>query len=148
MLGTAIAVTCLLWSGPLVEGHVHKAAHGGVMAHAGPYHLELVLADDAIELWVLDQDERVVRLPPGARVSLTFERPGLKLPPGFKVAPEPKVLDLPASGDRFSARPLPHFRNPAKVLVRAELRIAGKVHRADIACDTLDFKHRLLDREL
>jgi hypothetical protein len=141
---TAIAVAWLLWSGPLIDGHVHKAAHGGVIAHAGPYHLELVLADEAVEMWVLDQDERVVRLPADARLSLTFERPGQKLPPGYKV-PGPKVLPLSLSRDHFRARPLSDFRNPGRVLVRVELHIGGKVHRAEIDCGPLDFKHRLYD---
>jgi hypothetical protein len=145
----AIAAAFLVWSGPVVDGHVHRAAHGGVMAHAGPYHFELVLADDAVQLWVLDRDERTVRLPADARLSLTIERPGLKLPPGYKVRPEaPARLERAASGDHFRAPPQAHLRNPARVLVKAELTMAGKTYRAELPCEPLDFKHRLYDGEL
>lgn len=126
-----------VWTGPLVDGHVHKAPHAGVVAHAGAYHLELVVKDATIEVWLLDQNERVVRPVSGSSVSLTVNRALARPVKGTK-----RVV-LRWSGDHFESSfgldPLTGFS------ARALLVVGGKRLRANFTVTLLDLRHRLVD---
>ena len=41
-------------------GHQPKASHGGRIAEAGPYHLELVAKDTAIEVFLIGENDKPV----------------------------------------------------------------------------------------
>jgi hypothetical protein len=131
-----IAMALSLWSGPLVDGHVHKAPHSGVIAHAGPYHLELVISEDGEELWVLDKHERVLRPRAGTSLALTFEPSN---------APASKAVKLVLSDDHFTRRSTRGRVPCTKTLVRADLVIGGKTLHAVFVYNLLDFRHRLWD---
>jgi hypothetical protein len=40
--------------------HEPKASHGGRVAEAGPYHVELVAKDTAIEVFLIDENDKPV----------------------------------------------------------------------------------------
>jgi hypothetical protein len=126
-----------LWIGPLVDGHVHKVPHSGVIAHAGAYHLELVPKDRAIEVWLLDQREQVV--PPASRstLSLTFDRPLTRPVKGAKHVTLQLVRDHFESP--FGMEPITGFT------ARADLVVGGQKLRATFAVSLLDLRQRLDD---
>lgn len=150
---SALVVLLAGWAGPMVDGHVHKAANSGVIAHAGPYHVELVVLDDRVRLWVLDANERPVTLPASSRVTVKTDLP--LAPPSLgdhAVRPEATPggkgtlqLELQAVGDRFEA---PFDINRALVrgfTARIELRVAGRLLPAALSWTPLDARHRLDD---
>src|SRR5262245_35170479 len=92
------ALLLSLWLGPMVDGHVHKAPHGGVIAHAGPYHVEMFVSEDAIRVWILDDKEKVVPPPAGSALTLTVERESSNLEDKQLVR---TVLPLKLAADRF-----------------------------------------------
>jgi hypothetical protein len=139
---TAAIVALSVWSGQLVDGHVHRAPHSGVIAHAGAYHLELVLAEDGEQLWVLDESEQVVRPPAGARLSLTFEQ---LEPKPDRDAPAAKPLHLMPADDHFERLSARGRAPSTRTLVRAELLMGGKTLRALFVYTLLDYRHRLWD---
>jgi hypothetical protein len=127
-----------LWAGPLVDGHVHKAPHSGVIAHAGAYHLELVPKDRVIQVWLLDQRERIVPPASGATLSLDFDRPLSRPVKGAR------SIRLQWATDHFEAsfgmEPITGFT------ARAHLFVAGQRLRATFRVTLLDLRDRLDDR--
>src|SRR4051794_8253257 len=91
-----LLAAALLFAGQLVDGHVHTPPHGGVIAHAGPYHLETVVGPGFVDVWVLDGRLRVV--PPG----------------GHSLAATVRPLEGPAQTLTFAAHQ-DHFRAAAKL---------------------------------
>jgi hypothetical protein len=146
-----VMVLCT-WSGPLVDGHVHKAPHAGVIVHSGPYHLELVVQDLAIQVWLLDQAERVVRPPADASLVLTFDRP-VKGRIRFKAGqngvlaePGTNEVALVLVGDRFQATFTLERVVTTGFTAQAELRVGAKIFKSAFRWTPLDATHRLDDR--
>jgi hypothetical protein len=44
------------------EGQVEKGKHGGQMVSSGAYHVELVAKGDAVEVYVMDHDDKPVAI--------------------------------------------------------------------------------------
>ena len=137
----------------MVDGHVHKAPHSGVIAHVGPYHIELVARDATIEVWLLDQNERLVLPPENSRVFLKMNRP-IKGPIRFKVGGE--LLPAPAGADEVLLVPVGERYESAFDLervittgfkARAELRLATRTLPTEFEWTPLDARHRLDDRK-
>ncbi|MCK1513317.1 hypothetical protein IVB22_12215 [Bradyrhizobium sp. 190] len=51
-LGVALLATLPAYA------HEPKASHGGLLADAGPYHVELVAKDTAIEIFLIDENDK------------------------------------------------------------------------------------------
>jgi hypothetical protein len=51
-LGAALLATLPAYA------HEPKAAHGGRLADAGPYHVELIAKDTAIEIFLIDENDK------------------------------------------------------------------------------------------
>src|SRR6185503_18046080 len=49
-----------LLAGLPAHAHEPKASHGGRLAEAGPYHMELVAKDTAIEVYLIGQNDKPV----------------------------------------------------------------------------------------
>lgn len=130
---TTLAVLLAGWAGPMVDGHVHKAPHSGVIAHAGPYHIEVVITDTAMRIWLLDQKEQTVPPPAGSTIQVKADR-------GFR------ELVLRPAGERYEA-PFDLQRVLATgFLGRVELRLGSEKIRSEFRWSTLDARHRLDDR--
>lgn len=127
----ALAALVLLLGGQMVDGHVHKAAHGGVIAHLGRQHLEVLVDQHRIEAWLLDEKERP--LPPRGELRITLEIPG----------EAPRTLTLPAGETRYAA-PV-SLDLPPEMHIGAELRIGKQVRRVRFRWTVLDARHRLDD---
>ncbi len=56
-----VAVTALVMAIP-VQAHDAQGKHGGRVADAGDYHVELVSKGDAVEVYVNDHDDKPVAL--------------------------------------------------------------------------------------
>src|SRR2546421_12065723 len=127
-----LAVSFLL-AGQLVDGHVHLAPHGGVILHAGPYHLETVIDEAWIDVWVLDKRMRPVA-PAGHTLAATVrptERP-------------PQTVTFAAQGDHFRAA-LDLVGLPT---LAVEMRLDTGKHapaRASFRWTALDARQRLED---
>jgi hypothetical protein len=134
---TALLALLAVWAGALVDGHVHKAPHSGVIAHAGPYHLELVVKDHLVQVWLLDGQERTVPPPPGSSLSLVIDHP----------------LERPIKGTRRVAlqRATDHFECPFRMdpmagfTADAQLTVRRQRLRARFVVTLLDFRDRLDD---
>jgi hypothetical protein len=51
----------VLFAAQMVDGHLHKAPHNGVIVHCGPYLLETVIRDyHVVNTWVMNEKERPV----------------------------------------------------------------------------------------
>jgi hypothetical protein len=138
-MSAAIGLLALL-AGPLVDGHVHKAAHAGVIVHAGPYHLEVVVKDRVTEVWLLDQRERVVRPPEGSSVTLV-----VTVPQTGPVGSEPRALAGLAKHDHFELSLALGSVITTGFTGRISLRLGSKTHEARLRWTPLDAKHRLDD---
>jgi hypothetical protein len=123
----------LLLAGQLVDGHVHAAPHGGVIAHAGPYHLETVVDEDRMDVWVLDGNLKTVAPPGPLAATLRFKQ-------SDRAA---QRVTFTASGDHLHAD-VPLAGLPS---MNVELRLdaAGKPVRASFRFTALDSRHRLDD---
>jgi hypothetical protein len=80
-----LLAAALLFAGQLVDGHVHKPPHGGVIAHAGPYHVETVVSQGFVDVWLLDKALKVV--PPAGHSLAATVRPGEDAPQRLTFAP-------------------------------------------------------------
>lgn len=121
-----------IWAGPLVDGHVHKASHSGVIAHAGPYHLEVVVRDHVIQAWLLDGRERALSIPADSSLSMNLDPP-LPL----------KKKEFRRFKDRFET---PLDFDPSKGFsARAVLVIAGRKFDIAFRVSPLDLRDRLDD---
>lgn len=57
---TLPALAALLFAAPAMAHEVAKGPHGGRVAEAGPYHVELVAGDGTVSVWVTDGDDRPI----------------------------------------------------------------------------------------
>jgi len=129
----ALVGLALLWSGPKVDGHIHKAPHGGVIVHvAGLRHLELVVADGMMRVWVLDERERV--MPPKAGSTVTVNT-------DFGATSAPNLLRLELVGDHYEVR----FRTDHGFTARVAATVAGRQVEAVLRWTMLDARDRLND---
>lgn len=147
-----VAAVAGLWVGQMVDGHVHKAPHGGVVVHAGPYHLEVVVLDREIEVWVLDRAERPATLPGGATVAVAL-RAGDQSGPARQVCGAKRTVDASVPQLVFRQRAKARFTAPL-VLGGAvgkgvwgcvQVRVGSKVHVAPFKWTLLDATHRIND---
>jgi hypothetical protein len=121
------------WGGPLVRGHVHKAPHGGVIAHVGDDHVELVVSDGLITVWLTDRAEKVI--PPG----------GEEVRVAFKVKEKPAVtITLHPKGDRREAKA--QVEAGDVIAGRVEVRRDKKVLTTSFQWSPLDARQRLNDQ--
>lgn len=132
MLALLVCQAVVLWMGQKVDGHVHAPPHGGTIAHAGPYHLELLVEESWIEVWVLDA--RLKTVPPkDLSLRVTLE-------PKDR---EKQVLTLAPTGDRFrAAAKLEGFPD---LVATAELATAKGIVRGVFRWTLLDARHRMDD---
>jgi hypothetical protein len=122
----------LLWVGQMVDGHVHVAPHGGTISHAGPYHLEVVVDEKGVDLWVLDRHMKPVAAA-GHSVRLTA------MPRG---GPAQRLV-LSPSGDRWqAAADLASF--PA-LEFKVQVRWGRKTAHASFRWTLLDRRDRIQD---
>jgi hypothetical protein len=139
---TAVLALVTLLSGQMLDGHVHRQPHGGVLAHCGPYLVEIVVhqrgertpqqvASVDAELWLTTEDGAPV--PPSNR-SVRLKVVGF----GGWVAIKPW-------GDHFEGRVgVREAFQP--ISFEAELRDGSRVHRARLQWTNLDDQERLDDR--
>jgi hypothetical protein len=129
-----IILWALLMAGQLVDGHVHAAPHGGVIAHAGPYHLESVVDEKRIEVWLLDQNMKPVPAA-GHRLAATLRF----------VQPDRAARSVPftVEGDHFAA-PVDLTGLPS---MNVEMRLdpGKKLARAAFRWQAIDSRQRLED---
>jgi hypothetical protein len=119
------------WAGQMVDGHVHKAPHKGVIAHLGPHHVEWRVDRGKIVAWLLDEKLHVV--PPANRaLRAELEIDGAK-----------KSLSLTARGDRFEVGWFvdSHVRMSGTL----ELTDGKKTFKGPVRWTALDARDRLDD---
>jgi hypothetical protein len=119
--------------GPLVRGHVHKAPHGGVIAHVGDDHVELVVSDGLITVWLTDRAEKVIS-PGGEEVRVTYK---VKGKPVATVALQP-------TGDRREAKA--QVEAGDVIAGRVEVRRDKKTLTTSFQWSPLDARQRLNDQ--
>jgi hypothetical protein len=148
MLST-IAIVLGFWSGQLVDGHVHRAPHGGVLAHCGPYLVEVVVRrtgdvteklpvsavlgqtpavvpDTEVDVWLLTERETAVN--PGAR--------------RLKVRSGGREATLAVLGGGFSGRMA--LRDPS-IPLDVEVSESGHTEHVHLTWTNLDDRARLDD---
>ena len=106
--------------------HEPKASHGGRLADAGPYHVELVAKDTAIEIFLIGENDKPVD-PKGFKGVAIFNLGGKA--ERITLAPSEKNESERNSG-HGPARPIPRgrFSSPApdgKTATRAHLHQPG-----------------------
>jgi hypothetical protein len=117
----------------LVDGHVHKTPHGGVLAHCGGFLLETGVYPDRIDVWVLNEKEQTLE-PRGKQLIVTVEGPQLAR----------RRLALQPRGDHF--RETFDVNHPVQLTIKAELRDGSRTCRASYGWTQLDARDRLDDR--
>jgi hypothetical protein len=132
MTGALLLLT--LWAGELVDGHVHRAPHGGKIAHLGDGHLELRVNETELQVWLLDQ--RMRPLPPGPR--------SLRLTLAPKGRPTQTVVLTPA-GDHLRATV--DLTGLPDLQITAELRSGRRTAHASFRWTILDAKERIDDSD-
>jgi hypothetical protein len=123
-------VLAMLLAGQMVDGHVHAAPHGGVISHAGRYHLESVVDEKYIDVWLLDGHMKTVPLVRHALGAiLRFQQPDRA----------PQNVPFTVDGDHFHA-PVDLAGLPT---LKVEMRLdAGKKQaRAAFRWSVLDARH-------
>ena len=131
---TAAMLWAALIAGQLVDGHLHAAPHGGVIAHAGALHLETVVEETGMEVWLLDR--RGKPLPSTGHTlaaTLRFQSPD---------RPAQTVTFAP-SGDHFRA--LVDLAGLPALNVELRLDAGKRTTRAAFRWTLLDARHRLGD---
>jgi hypothetical protein len=122
-----------LLAGQLVDGHLHLAPHGGVISHAGPYHLETVVDEGWIAVWLLDRRMRPVA--PGTHTLAATIRLSQR---------PPQTVAFGARGDHFRAE----VDLAGLPTLAVEMRLDASKHaraRASFRWTALDARQRLLD---
>lgn len=130
-------VFVIILAGQMVDGHVHKAHHGGVIAHFDRKHVEVVVGEGLVTVWLLNEKERVIP-PKGIRgqVRLVLEK---SVDGGTKTQTVvlQKVADhLEASAD---------VQEADTVTGTLEFRLKGRVTKAAFRWTPLDARKRLDD---
>jgi hypothetical protein len=146
---SAVVLALGIWGGQLVDGHVHKAPHGGVLAHCGPYLVEVVVRrapdvadrlpvaalvgqakavvpDAQVEAWLLSEKDTAVT--PGARK--------------LKVRSAGREAALPVRGDGFAGTLAVGDR---EVPLEIELVEGNRTARTHLVWSNLDDRERLDD---
>jgi hypothetical protein len=131
-MSSLLALAALL-AGQLVDGHVHVAPHGGVIAHAGPYHIETVVEEDWMAVWLLDKRMRPVA-PAGHTLGATLRR----------TEDAPETVTFAAQGDHFRAAVDLAGLPPLAVEMRLDSGKHGHA-RASFRWTALDARQRLED---
>jgi hypothetical protein len=139
MLAAAVGFLSVLrlFCGVMVDGHVHVAPHGGVIAHAGGagHHLEMVVDEKGIDLWLLDQRLKTVSRERARVMTLTVT------PSGGKAAP----VSLGQQGDHLhGAVELP---DPPRLSAVADVLIGKRKVRVTLSWGPLDERRRLDDTD-
>jgi len=132
---TALLMTAFLWAGEMVDGHVHKAPHGGKIAHIGDHqHVELRVDETEVVVWILDENARPLS-PKGRSLRLTIT---------------PK--DRPKQTVVMTARD-DHFRGAVELLglpelqVTAELKFGRQTAQTSFRWTILDAPERIQDSD-
>jgi hypothetical protein len=146
---SAVVMALGIWGGQLVDGHVHRAPHGGVLAHCGSYLVEVVVRrapdvaerlpvaalvgqskvvvpDADVEAWLLSEKDSAVA--PGARK--------------LKVRSAGREATLPVRGDGFAGKLAVGDR---EVPLELELVDGNRTARAHLVWSNLDERGRLDD---
>jgi hypothetical protein len=146
---TAAVLALGFWAGQLVDGHVHSAPHGGVLAHCGPYLVEVVVRrgpDVAEKLPVAALTGQTRAVVPDARIQvwLLTEKEMPVMPAGrkLKVRSTGHHASLPAQDDGFQGKLAVSDR---EVPLDLELIDGGRVQRAHLVWSALDERERLDD---
>jgi hypothetical protein len=129
----ALVLAVAFWAGQLVDGHVHKTPHAGVLAHCGAHLLETAVYPDRIDVWLLNEKEQTQE-PRGKQLAMVVEGPQL---------PRRRIL-LKPRGDHF--RETFDVNHPTQLSMKVELRDGARVCRASIGWTQLDARDRLDDQ--
>ena len=85
MLKTFVSIMALalLTTGVVLaaDGHAHKSPHGGMVATAGKYHVEIVRTDKGYDVFLLDQKEATLPIAgiTGKATCLTADKKKLEI---------------------------------------------------------------------
>jgi hypothetical protein len=124
-----------LWGGELVDGHVHRAPHGGKIAHLGAQHLEMRVDEKQILIWLLDEEMRT--LPPNGRALQVTVSP--------KGRPRQALVLVPI-GDHLRAAV--DLMGLPELQVSAELKNGRKPLKASFRWTILDATDRIEDSDV
>lgn len=130
-----LVVTALAgwWAGQLVDGHVHRAPNGGVIAHLGDQHVEVVVSDGKLQLWLTDREEKVIP-PAGHAVKVILKVTGR--------GQELTLILTPAGNHLQAGAPV---EAGDTIAARVEVRASRKVMRTTFRWTPLDARQRLDD---
>ncbi len=132
-------VFAIILAGQMVDGHVYKANHGGVIAHLDRKHVvEVIVGEGLVTVWLLDEKEKVI--PPKSirgqvRVVLEKSVDGKK---------RTQTVVLQQVVDRLEGRA--SVRETDTVTGTLELRLKGRITKAVFHWTPLDARKRLDDR--
>jgi hypothetical protein len=129
---TSLVLAVAAWAGQLVDGHVHKTPHAGVVAHCGAYLLETAVYPDRIDVWLLNEKEQTQE-PRGKVLTMVVEGPQLSR----------RRIVLKPRSDHF--RETFDVDHPTQLTMKAELRDGARVCRVQIGWTQLDARDRLDD---